>query len=58
VLERDDRVTHADVKLTAITTRGLSDILMEITGFTAEGSFTLTRKVSDLTASDLEAGDA
>ena len=55
VLERDDRITHADVVLTAITTKGLSDVQIDMTCFTDEGPFSLTRKVSDLTANDLEA---
>lgn len=58
VLERDDRITHADVVLTEITTKGLSDVLLDITCFTEEGSFTLTRKVSELTATEMEEGDA
>lgn len=57
VIERDERITHADVVLTAITTKGLADVQIEITGFTDEGPFTLTRKISDLTAEQLEAGE-
>lgn len=57
VLERDERITHADVVLTAITANGLADVQIEITGFTDAGPFTLTRKISDLTAADLEAGE-
>jgi len=57
VIERDERITHADVVLTAIVFNGLSDVQIEITGFTEAGPFTLTRKISDLTAEDLEAGE-
>lgn len=57
VLERDDRITHADVTLTAVTTNGLADVTMQITGYTALGPFTFTRNVSDLKAEDLEAGE-
>ena len=57
VLERDDRITHADVVLTAIQTNGLADVQMEITCFTEAGPFPLTRKISDLTAAQLEAGE-
>jgi hypothetical protein len=57
VLERDERITHADVVLTAIAANGLADVQIEITGFTDAGPFTLTRKISDLTAADLEAGE-
>jgi hypothetical protein len=57
VIERDERINHVDVVLTAITTNGLADVQIQITGFTDEGPFTLTRNVSDLTAADLEAGE-
>lgn len=57
VLERDDRITHADVVLTAIMSNGLADVQIQITGFTDEGPFTFTRKISDLKAADLEAGE-
>lgn len=57
VLERDDRVTRADVVLTAIFTKGLADIRMEIVCFTDLGPFKFTKNVSDLTSADLEEGD-
>lgn len=56
VIERDERINHADVTLTAITTNGLADVQIEIRAFTDLGPFTLTRKVSELTPADLEAG--
>ncbi len=57
VIERDERISHADVVLTAIVTNGLSDIQIDITGFTEAGPFKLTKKVSDLSATELEAGE-
>lgn len=57
VIERDERISHVDVVLTAVTTNGLADIQIEITGFTDAGPFSLTRKVSDLTGEQLEAGE-
>jgi hypothetical protein len=57
VIERDERISHVDVVLTAITSNGLADIQIEITGFTEAGPFRLTRKTSDLTAAQLEAGE-
>jgi hypothetical protein len=57
VLERDDRITHADVTLTAVMVNGLADVQLEITGYTAAGPFSFTRNVSDLTSQDLEAGE-
>lgn len=56
VIERDERISQVDVVLTAVTTNGISDVQIEITGLTDEGPFSLTRKVSDLTGTDLEAG--
>lgn len=57
VIERDERVSHVDVVLTAITSNGLSDVQIEITAFTDAGPFRLTKKISDLTATELEAGE-
>lgn len=57
VIERDERISHVDVVLTAIRTNGLDDVQIEITGFTDAGPFSLTRKVSDLTGEQLEAGE-
>jgi hypothetical protein len=57
VIERDERINHADVVLTATTSNGLADVQIQITAFTDAGPFTLTRKVSDLKAEDLEAGE-
>jgi hypothetical protein len=57
VIERDERISQVDVVLTATTTNGLDDVVIQITGFTDEGPFSLTRKVSDLTGEQLEAGE-
>lgn len=54
VLTRDDRIEGADVELTAVETNGLTDTRIDITLYTAEGPFTLTRMVSELTVNDLE----
>jgi len=57
VIERDERISQVDVVLTATTTNGLADVEIQITGFTDAGPFSLTRKVSDLTGEQLEAGE-
>ena len=57
VIERDERVNHVDVVLTATTTNGLADVRIEINGETDLGPFSLTRNVSDLTGEQLEAGE-
>lgn len=57
VIERDERVNHVDVVLTATTTKGLADVRIEINGETDLGPFSLTRNVSDLTGEQLEAGE-
>jgi hypothetical protein len=57
VLERDERINHAEVVLTATTSNGLADVQIQITCFTDAGPFSLTRKVSDLKSEDLEAGE-
>lgn len=56
VLTRDDRILDAEVQLTATTTNGLSDVLMEVRCNTPFGPFSFTRSVLDLTTADLEAG--
>lgn len=60
VLENDDRILHASVRLTATTRNGVADVLIEAECTTAEGPFALTKFVGDLKESDLEnqAGDA
>lgn len=39
VLTRDERVDSADVTLTSRTVRGLTDVLVEVVGRTADGAF-------------------
>jgi hypothetical protein len=58
VLERDDRISTADVVLTETTNNGLSDIILNIHCETAFGPFDETISVLDLTSDDLEQGDA
>lgn len=53
VLQRDPRVLTADVTLTATTTDGLSDVLLDVKATTDLGPFSLVRSVQDLTAGDL-----
>src|SRR6185295_2331540 len=51
VIARDDRVSSADVELTAITTRGLADVLIAVTGLTSDGApFAFTKSVLELTS--------
>lgn len=57
VLERDQRITHADVTLTAVVTKGVADVRMQVTAYTAAGPFSFTRNVSELTSQYLEAGE-
>lgn len=54
VLQRDDRILAADVKITATTTRGLADVRIEATCLTAEGPFDLVLNISDLTSATIE----
>lgn len=56
VIERDDRISHADVILTAIESNGMADIRIDVTAFTDEGPFSFTKNVSELTPAELEAG--
>lgn len=58
VLERDDRITAADVTLTAIVTNGLADVQISATVFTEAGPFSFTHPVSSLTAAGIEEGDS
>lgn len=54
VLTRDDRIESADVELTAVEANGLTDTQISATLYTAEGPFSFTRLISELTATDLE----
>ena len=54
VLTRDDRIESADVELTAVEANGLTDTQISATLYTAEGPFSFTRMVSELTVTDLE----
>jgi hypothetical protein len=58
VIERDDRISHADVILTAIvSSNGLADVQIQVSAMTDFGPFSFTKNVSDLTATELEAGE-
>lgn len=54
VLTRDPRILSADVKLTPVVTNGLADVEIRAVCTTAKGQFSLIKRVSELTASDLE----
>lgn len=55
VLQRDDRITAADVKLTATTKDdGNLDVLVDATCYTAQGPFRFVFPVSQLTSAALE----
>jgi hypothetical protein len=54
VLTRDDRIESADVELTAVEANGLTDTQIAATLYTAEGPFSFTRLISELTVTDLE----
>ncbi len=61
VLKQDDRILTATVLLTPTRNNGVSDVTIKAICETAEGPFTLTKNVSDLTEADLNGdtqGDA
>lgn len=49
VIERDDRITKAEVELTATTTNGMADVILRCVCQTELGPFDFTRSVLDLT---------
>ncbi len=54
VLKRDARILTASVTLTAVITRGLGDITLDVSGTTALGPFRFVKPISELTSADLE----
>jgi hypothetical protein len=55
VLLRDPRIDQATVRLEPTVTNGLADILLHVECTTAQGPFSLIRRISDLSAADLVA---
>lgn len=56
VLTRDERVRTADVTLTATTTNGLADVILDVTCVLFTGkTFRYIKSIRDLTAGDIEA---
>lgn len=54
VLQYDQRILSADVKITAIVTKGLADVRFAATCITDEGPFDLIFNVSQLTSAKIE----
>ncbi len=54
VLQRDERILAADVKITETSTRGFSDVRIEARCLTEEGPFELIFNVSELTSAVIE----
>lgn len=54
ILQKDTRITEADVTLTKVTTNGKTDVKISAFCMTAEGPFDFTKTVLELTSSYAE----
>ncbi|MEI8257733.1 MAG: hypothetical protein WCJ30_18815, partial [Deltaproteobacteria bacterium] len=54
VLQRDERILTADVRILSVQTNGLLDVRIDVTCTTDAGPFSLVMNVSDLTAGTIE----
>ncbi len=48
VIARDDRIDYADVVLTAISTNGLLDVMVAVTGYSSLGPFDFTKSILNI----------